>query len=93
VQFDPNIEELLRASSRDGATVTDLIRLIRQRTQMDKPGEGRLIVSAYLTRTFGIPLDRAAEISGWVGFEDGDGQTSDDELDALLGSYLSAWRR
>lgn len=89
MRLDSELQEVLKDRARNGATVSDLIRLIRRRTGMENPGEGRLLVSAYLTRTFGIPLDRAAEVSGWVGFGDGDGETTDAELDSLLGSYLT----
>lgn len=89
MQLEPEFQDLIRDRARTGATVSDLIRLIRRHTGMESPGEGRLLVSAYLTRTFGMPLNLAAEVSGWVGFGDGDGQTTDAELDTLLGSYLT----
>ncbi|WP_052549066.1 hypothetical protein [Enhygromyxa salina] len=88
MNLEPNIQEALRAQARGGSTVADLIRMVRRRAEVDGPGEGRMLVSAYLTRTFAIPLDRVAEISGWVGFGDTDGQTTDDELEVLLGPYV-----
>jgi len=59
---------------------------------MDGPGEGRLVVALYLKRTFEIPLDRVAAVAGWQGFEDGDGATTDDDLERLLGELLRAPR-
>ncbi|WP_146156174.1 hypothetical protein [Enhygromyxa salina] len=88
MQVNKSIQAELKLQAKKGARVADLVRIIRCRAGVEKPGEGRLLVSAYLTKTFGIPLDRAAEVSGWVGFGDGDGETTDDELDELLGRYL-----
>jgi len=88
MQLDRAIQDELRAQAESGAKVADLVRLIRKRCGVETPGDGRFLVSAYLTRTFGIPLSRAAEVSGWVGFGDGDGETTDEELESLLGSFV-----
>lgn len=86
--LDQSIQDDLRAHARHGAKVADLVRVIRKRAGVDSPGEGRFLVSAYLTKTFDIPLSRATEVSGWVGFEDDDGETTDEELESLLGEFI-----
>ena len=87
MDLDESIQCALLSGANTGATVVDLIRILRERLGLSKPGEGRLLVTAYLTKTFGIPLSVAAEIGGWHGFEDG-GQTTDEELQDALGSYI-----
>lgn len=87
MQLDPAIQEALREHARQGASVPDLVRLLRQWSNLDRSGEGRLLVVPYFVNTFGIPLPQALEICGWVGFDDGGG-TSDDELQNLLGHYV-----
>jgi hypothetical protein len=87
MQLDKDFQESLRAQARAGATVVELIRLIREHLKMEEPGEGRLWVVAYLAKTFAIPLDEAAEISGWQGFDDG-GRTTNAELEIAVAAYL-----
>jgi|GEM_PF-2537763 len=87
MQLEQSIQHQIREQARCGASVAEVIRLVREKAGADGPGEGRLLVSAYLTRAFDIPLHRVVEISGWVGFEDG-GRTTDEELQLVLGGFL-----
>ena len=87
MQLDPSIQHELRALAERGDSVADLVRMLRSRAGMGR-GEGRLLVSAYLMRTFAIPLHKAAEVSGWVGFGDGEGTATDEEIEVRLGEYV-----
>ncbi|WAS94615.1 hypothetical protein [Nannocystis punicea] len=85
---DAFIEDALRARAGQGASVVALVEWLRAELGVTDPGQGRFMVMRHLARAFAIPAREVSAVGAWVGFGDGDGEITDEELNALLGAYL-----
>lgn len=87
MEIDASLQEKLRERAATGASVAELIRLIRAWHGTETDGDGTFFVVRYLVRTFEIPLIAARKIEGWEGLGCG-GTTTDEDLEAILGEYV-----